>query len=111
MANYCAETDIEGMIGYAIDATSRPTTTQLAIMLIQADSRINAVMQKTSNITDSFGLLKVVAIQLVLKTINNMFSFAHPNDYDFVEVLITDEDKDLIKQAHSIWAAKSWEMV
>lgn len=107
---YAIETDIEGMLSITIDATSRPTTTHLAVMLANADAKINAFIKQSSNITDTYGILKAVACGLVHKMMNNMFNFAEPDSYDFVEVLLTEEDKDLIRRAHSVWQVLSWEM-
>jgi len=110
MANYCAETDIEALLNYPIDATSRPTTTSLAVMITNADGIINGFARQSTNMTDTYGLLKPIACQLVMKMINNMLSFAEPEKFDMMELTLTDDDKDNIIKAHSLWEIKSWEM-
>jgi hypothetical protein len=66
---YAKHQHIEAVLGYSIDdtGTSRPTTTQLAEMLEQADSIINAEARRSTNATDSSGRLKVIAVSLVQK--------------------------------------------
>ena len=107
---YATETDVEPLVGFLITATSRPTTTAVAIMLTMADSIINAFIKQSTNITDTYGILKVVASHLVLKMINNLFHFAEPDAYEFVEVFLTEQDEALIRRAHSVWQVLSWEM-
>ena len=48
---YATEAEIEAILGYTIDeiGTSRPSTTQLAEMLSQADSIINAEARVNTN--------------------------------------------------------------
>lgn len=107
---YCTEADIEAMIGFAIDATSRPTTTQLAVMLTNADSIINAFIRESSNITDTYGILQTIACHLVIKMVNNLFAFAEPENYPLLEIGLTEQDEKLVLKAHSKWQVKSWEM-
>ncbi len=110
MATYASETDIEALIGYSISTDTRPTSTQLAVMLTNADSIINAFAKVSSNMTDTFGILQTVACQLVRKMINNLFALAEPKDYALLEISLTEEDKTLIQKAHSLWQGYSWEM-
>lgn len=110
MATYATEADIEGMLSIAVDATSRPTTTHLAVMLANADGIINAFMRKSTNVTDTYGILQTVACHLVVKMINNMMYLAEPSKYPLLEVGLTKQDEDLIQKAHSLWEVESWEM-
>jgi hypothetical protein len=107
---YAEETDIEGMFGYAIDATgtSRPTTAQLAVMLIQADAIINAEARVSSNLTDTSKRLKAIACSLILKMVNNMFSLTDPSTFGFVEVELSDDQKRVIHMEHSVWNSLHW---
>lgn len=109
---YATEANIEAILGYAIDdtGTSRPTTTQLAEMLSQADSIINAEARVTSNLTDTSGRLKVIAISLCMKMITNMFAITDPEVYGFIEVELTDDQKRIIHMEHSVWQSKHWEI-
>lgn len=108
---YAKEAQIEAILGYAIDdsGTSRPTTTQLAEMLSQADSIINAEARRTTNATDASGRLKVIAVSLILKMITNMFALTDPETYGFIEIELSDDQKRIIHMEHSIWNADTWD--
>jgi len=112
MANYAAETDIEAMYGWAIDdiGTSRPTSTQLAEMLSQADEIINAEARVATNLTDTSKRLKTIACSLVQKMIINLFAMTDPDSYAFMEVELTDDQKRIIHIEHSIWASLTWDV-
>lgn len=112
MANYAEEADVENMLGYSIDATgtSRPTTAQLAEMLSQADSIINAEARVTSNLTDTSGNLKRIACSLVLKMIVNMFTLTDPDVFGFTEVELTDDQKRIIHIEHGVWSSLTWDV-
>ena len=108
---YAIETDIEGILGYSVAATgTRPTTAELAIMLTQADAFINAEIRESTNITDTYGILKAVAIGLVYRMINNLFYLAEPDNYNHMDIELSDPEIRLIRLAHSDWAAESWEL-
>lgn len=110
MANYATAAQVGALLGFSISHTSRPTLTQMAVMLDNADSIINAFMKKDSNITDTYGILQTVACALVKKMTHNLFHFAEPDIYDFVEEILTEQDEKLIRRAHSVWTVLSWEM-
>lgn len=111
---YANETDIEGIIGYAVVvaslAVSRPTTEQLTIMLGLADSIINAEARRTTNATDTSERLKVIACSLVQKMILNMFALTDPDIYDFSEVELTDDQKRIIHIELGVWDSLTWEI-
>ena len=109
---YAEETDVEGIIGYAIDATgtSRPTTAQLVIMIAQADSIINAEARVKTNLTDTSGRLKVIACSLIVKMVVNMFAITDPETYGFVEVELTDDQKRIIHMEHGIWSSITFDV-
>jgi len=111
MANYCAETDIEGLIGYAIDTGSRPTTAQTVIMMTNANIIINNFLCITSDLTGaSATAMKPYACTLVTKMINNLFALAEPEKYAMMELILTDADKIEMLKVLRKWAVKSWEM-
>ena len=109
---YAVEADLEGIIGYAIDASgiSRPTTAQLAKMIELADGIINAEARTTTNLTDTSKRLKVIAVSLVQKYINNMFATTDPSAYAMIEVELTDDQKRIIHMEHGVWNSLSWEV-
>ena len=109
---YATEVNIEAILGYAIDASgnSRPTTAQLAEMLSQVDSIINAEARQSTNGTDTSGRLKVIAVSLTLKYINNMFALTNPEVYNFVEVELSDDQKRIIHMELGVWSSVSWEV-
>jgi len=109
---YATEANIEAILGYAIDATgtSRPTTAQLAQMLSDADAIINAEARRTTNATDTSGRLRVIAVGLTMKMINNMFALTDPSSYAFVEVELTDDQKRIIHMELGVWDSLTWEV-
>ena len=109
---YATEANMEAILGYAIDATgtSRPTTAQLAEMLSQADAIINAEARSTTNATDTSTRMKVIAVSLTLKMINNMFALTDPGAYAFVEVELSDDQKRVIHMEHGVWDSLTWEV-
>lgn len=111
MATYAIETDIEGMLGITISATSVPTTTHLAVMLTQADAIINGFLKTSSNVTDTYGVCKMIACRLVRKMIHNLFAMRKPELYEMVEIGLTDNDKQQLQRAHTpSEIGYSWEM-
>ena len=109
---YAEDVDIEGILGYTIDATgtSRPTTAQLIIMINQADSIINAEARVKSNLTDTSRRLKAIACSLIMKMVVNMFALTDPDLYGFVEVELTDDQKRIIHMEHGIWQSITWDV-
>ena len=109
---YATEVNIEAILGYAIDASgnSRPTTAQLAEMLSQVDAIINAEARRATNAADASGRLKVIAVSLVLKYINNMFALSNPEAYAFVEVELSDDQKRIIHMELGVWQSLTWEV-
>ncbi len=108
---YATEANIEAILGYAIDASgdSRPTTTQLAEMLIQADSIINAEARVATNKADNSGRLKVIAVSLTMKMITNMFALTDPEKYGFIEIELNDDQKRIIHMEHGVWNSLTWD--
>ena len=109
---YAIEANFETMYGFAVDATgtSRPTTAQLAEMLSQADSIINAEAKRSVNGTDVSGRLKVIACSLVLKMVTNMFALTDPDTYDFIEIELSDDQKRIIHMELGVWDSITWEI-
>ena len=109
---YAEKKHIEMIYGYTIDDTtnSRPTTTQLSEMLIQADAIINAEARRDDNSTDVNHRMRVIAVSLVLKMVVNMFAITHPDSYGFTEVELTDDQKRIIHMQLGVWQAKTWDI-
>lgn len=109
---YAEEADIEGILGYAIDATgtSRPTTAQLVIMIGLADGIINAEARVKTNLTDISGRLKAIACSLIQKMVVNMLAITDPDLYGFVEVELTDDQKRIIHMEHGVWQSLTWDV-
>ena len=109
---YAKESHIEAILGYSIDdaGTSRPSSTQLAEMLSQADSIINSEARVSANKTDTSGRLKVIAVSLVLKMITNMFALSNPDTYGFIEIELNDDQKRIIHMEHSVWQSETWDV-
>ena len=110
---YATSSNISSRIGHTVsdDPATRPTASQVIEFCKDADSIINGYMKQSSNITDTYGLLRTVAVSLVIKMINNLFAMAEPDSYALLEISLTEEDKLMITKAHSIWAGETWEMV
>jgi hypothetical protein len=109
MADYCSEADMEKVLGYAIDASSRPTTTELALMLTISTSYINAELKQSTNLTDTYGILKAVACNVTYRQINNLFALQDPDKYAMLEVGLTPEEIRLLHMAHSVWDSITWD--
>jgi len=109
---YAKESNIEAILGYSIDdtGTSRPSSTQLSEMILQADSIINAEARVATNKDDASGRLKVIAVSLVLKMITNMFALSNPDTYGFIEIELNDDQKRIIHMEHSVWQSKTWDI-
>jgi len=110
MADYASAAQVGARLGWAITSTSRPNLTQMASIIADTTSTINNFMQKPSGITDSAGFLRVVAINLACKMVNNIFAFAEPEKFAYMEVALTEDDERLIRKGLRMWAAKSWRM-
>jgi len=109
---YATEANMEAVLGYAIDdtGTSRPTTTQLAEMLSQADSIINAEAKRSVSGTDTSGRLKVIACSLVWKMIVKMFALTNPEAFALMEVELSDDEKRIIHMELGVWDSLTWEV-
>lgn len=109
---YVSEAEIEAIIGYLIDATgnSRPSTAQLTQMITNAGAIINAEARVTSDLTDTSGRLRVIAVSLVLKMIVDMFALTDPDAYGFTEVELTDDQKRIIHMELGVWDSYTWDV-
>ena len=110
MADYASAAQVGARLGWSITSSSRPNLTQMASVLADCTSIINGFMQVTSNVTDSAGFLRVVAINLACKMVNNIFAMAEPEKFAYMEVALTPDDERLIRKALRKWAATAWRM-
>jgi len=110
MADYCAETDIESALGITIDENSIPSSDEVSDFITRAQGMINAEAKVSSDMTDTYGELKSIAIDLVLKMVNNMWSYRYPDVFPYLDIELTSEQKRIIHKAHHKFAGKSWEL-
>lgn len=106
--NYTNKSTVEALLGWSITATSRPTLIGLNIMLELADGAINGELRRPTNLEDPNKAFMPIATALVMTMVNNMFSFAEPEEYAFVKPELTEADIRTIHLAYSNWASMSW---
>lgn len=107
---YCDESDVEAVLGISITSESLPTSTQISNFIERADSIINGYLHISTNITDSIGYLKTVAVNLVYKLVNNQYAMVDPKKFGPMPIALTDEEKTMIKFAYQKWTAHSFEV-
>lgn len=107
---YCEEADVEAALGFSITSNSLPTSTQIEKFIERADSVINGFLHISTNITDSIGYIKTIAVNLVWKMVNNQLAMIRPKEYAPMPIALTDEEKTMIKFAYQRWSAHSFEV-
>lgn len=110
MANYSNATDIGYRVGLTFAAGTRPSSTEVAGMMNNATSIINAEARVESNMTDTSGRLKEIEITLVQKMINNYWYFANPKKYAFLDIELTEEQKRIIHKEKLKFYGESFEL-
>jgi len=110
MVNYCKESEIENVLGFTVSSITRPDSDQLAQMLIDADGLINGVLNTSSNVTDSTGTLKQIAIDLTLKMIRRMWSFSNPDEFEYAPVILEPEQRRMILRVGNAVFGKTWDL-
>ena len=110
MANYAEKADVEALTGqtYSDDPKTRPSATGLLKLLTLADKKINNEIGTKTNVTDTYGILKVIECSLVRRMIHNIYHFSHPDEYDMLEENLTEDERREIHKEH--WTCKSWEV-
>lgn len=109
MANYTDATEISNQLAYTIGAGTTPTSTHLAALLTAADSMINAEARVSSNMTDTYGELKTIATNLVLKMIRRLWSFRDPDTFPYEDVELTAEERRIIHRVHDKFTGNTWD--
>ncbi len=110
MANYTDTADIEATVGITFGANSRPTLTQLPKLQTKADGIINKSMKEDSNITDTYGFLRAIECDLVYKMINNILALAEPERYDYMDIVLSEQDAIDIRTTYNKWASLTWDI-
>ena len=100
MKHYAEKQDIQRRLGKTFSATTVPSEDDLEGLLEDADGFINKEAKVFSNIKDTYGDLRNIAIDLVLKMINNMWSFRNPEKFPYIDIELTDEQKRDIHKVH-----------
>jgi len=108
--NYCSAGDIERRLGVTITENTRPNSTDLAGFLDDADDFINSEVRVSENMTDTYGRLKQIAIDIVLKMINNLWSFTHPQIFPYIDIELSDEQKRIIHKNHLKMTGDTWDI-
>lgn len=91
-------------------STTVPSTISLAEFMNDATKIINSEVRASSNLTDTYGELATIEIDLVLKMIRNMWSFINPDDFPYEEVILSADQKRIIHRCHSVSRGYSWEL-
>jgi len=91
-------------------STTVPSTISLAEFMNDATKMINAEKRVSSNMTDTYGELATIEIDLVLKMIRNMWSFTNPDDFPYEEVILSADQKRIIHRLHDTKKGTQWEL-
>lgn len=108
--NYASVENVQARLSFTITANTYPNLTDLAQILDDADSMINKEAKVSINMTDTYGALRMIAVDLSLKMINNMLQFRYPELFPYVDIELTPEQKRDIHKAHHKFAGLSWEL-
>jgi len=110
MANYASQAETEATVGMTFTTTTRPTLVQMGVLLSLCDEAVNSVMLEDANITDIYGYLKAVTLQLFRIKFNNILWLSSPERYDYISDELTKDQIALIRTTHKVWAAKTWDV-
>lgn len=94
---------------YTENAT-KPSTISLAEFMNASTKMINAEVRVSTNMTDTYGELGIIEMDLVLKMIRNMWSFTNPDEFPYEEVILSADQKRIIHRCHSESRGTSWEL-
>lgn len=106
---YTSATEINNQLGITIGSGTTPSTTHLTAMLTAADGIINGEVRVSTNMTDTYGELKVIATNLVLKMVRRLWSFRDPESFPFEEVELTPEERRIIHRIHDKFGGTTWD--
>ena len=109
---YCDKSDIEAQLGYTVDDVSkkRPSKSSVLKFMKWSDGIINGEMRESSNITDTYGMLKPISIRLTMIFVNNSFAVTDPEVYTYEPAILIPEEIRIIHAAYKIWAIKTYEI-
>jgi hypothetical protein len=100
MANYSNTTDLGYRLGITIGAGTIPSTTSAADLLDKATGLINAEVRVSTNMTDTYGELAEIELDLVLRMIRNIWSFKNPDVFPYETVELTPSQIRIIHRIH-----------
>ena len=109
MANYSDTTDLGYQLGVTIGATTVPSTTSAADLLDKATGIINAEVRVSSNMTDTYGELAQIEIDLASKMVRNIWSFRSPDVFPYETVALTPEQMRTIHRIHLKFSGTTWD--
>lgn len=109
MANYSDTTDLGYQIGITIGASTIPSTTSAADLLDKATGMINAEVRVSANMTDTYGELAEIEIDLCSKMVRNIWSFKNPDAFPYETVELTPDQKRIIHRVHDKFLGKTWD--
>jgi len=80
--------------------TTVPSTVSLTGLMNDATAMINAEARVSTNMTDTYGELSTIEINLVLRMIRNIWSFRSPEVFPYETVQLLPEQKQIIHRVH-----------
>lgn len=109
MANYSTATDIGYQLGVTIGAATVPSTTSVADLQDKATGIINAEVRVSANMTDTYGELAEIEIDLVSKMVRNIWSFRKPEEFPYETVELTPSQMRIIHRVHDKFGGTTWD--
>ena len=90
-------------------STTVPSTISLAEFMNDATKMINAEKRVSSNMTDTYGELATIEIDLVLRMVRNMLSFRDPDTFPYETVELSPSDMRIIHRVHNKFGGLTWD--
>jgi len=109
MANYCLDSDIEAALGTVISSGSMPSAGHLSALFTIVDGMINGEVRVETNMTDTYGELKGIAVDLTCKFIRNSWSFKDPDTFPYESVELSADQKRIIHRVHNKFLGVTWD--
>lgn len=89
--------------------TTVPSTISLAEIMNDATAMINAEVRVSTNMTDTYGELATIEINLVLRMIRNIWSFRDPETFPYETVMLLPEQIRIIHRVHDKFSGTTWD--